>query len=76
MLSTSLAELGAALHTGKSERLLRYLDFTARFHHSSHATLTLDGAHVREESLPERRGEEQRRCSVHATHEATTTGPS
>jgi antirestriction protein ArdC len=35
MISTSLNDLGAELQAGKSERLLRYLDFAARFHHYS-----------------------------------------
>ena len=37
MISNSLTELGAELQAGKSERLLQYLDFAARFHHYSRA---------------------------------------
>ena len=37
MISSSLTDLGAELQAGKSERLMRYLDFAARFHHYSRA---------------------------------------
>jgi hypothetical protein len=37
MISNSLTELGGELQAGKSERLLQYLDFAARFHHYSRA---------------------------------------
>jgi antirestriction protein ArdC len=37
MISHSLTELGAELQAGKSERLLQYLDFAARFHYYSRA---------------------------------------
>ena len=37
MIATSLSQLGAELQAGKSERLLQYLDFAARFHHYSSA---------------------------------------